>query len=156
MPSAEIKKSITQLRPVKSNQYINIKKKKEENNTAEMWSYHYCCHLLSWRRGSESKRLVQGHAGSAGGKIWIWSQLESEILFFLAGFKFMQCLQFEWNLGLIKTWEWASKTGWDLNRLPLHQSHWCQCLPTLTQKMYNVKINAMGMNNYRVGWGLRN
>ena len=39
---------------------------------------------------------------------------------------------------------------WDLNRLPLHQSHWCQCLPTLTQKMYNVKINAMCMNNYRV------
>ena len=113
-----------------------------------MWSYHYCYHLpAEEKRLRESKRLVQGHTGSAGGKIWIWVQPDPGI--FHAMFANLNGdLEPDWSLRLGRHFRW------DLNRFPLHQSHWCQCLPTLTQKMYNVKINAVCMNNYRVGWGL--
>lgn len=142
---------------MKSNQYINIKEKKGKKvNTAELWSYHYCCPLpAEEKRLRERKILVQGHIGSVGGKIWIWVQLDPGILFFSSR---IQVLAMFTNLNGDLEPDWSLRMGlhsrWDLNRLPLHQSHWYRCLPTLTQKMYNVKINAMCMSNYRVGWGL--
>lgn len=44
--------------------------------------------------------------------------------------------------------EWRPR---GLNRPPLHQSHLCQCLPTSTRIMYNVRNHAMCLTGEQMG-----
>ena len=136
-----------------------LKKKKEKKRKESQYRWNVILALLlsssSWRKEAQRKEntCTRAHRKCWRQDLKIWIPLDPGILFFSSR---IQVLAMFTNLNRDLEPDWSLKMGlhsrWDLNRLPLHQSHWCQCLPTLTQKMY-IMLRSMLCAWTATGWG---